>query len=101
MVIAPAARSDLTELLDVLPRSDEEASRLISKRLRKMSAPHQATAKMLIAHFARVLAHSANNKMSIQAMTLCLNPVLFPEETDLGAVAQAHKVRRDSGSVSG
>lgn len=65
---------------------------MLSKRLRRMSPAHQATAKMLVAHFARVLGHTANNKMSAQALTLCLNPVLFPEETSISAVSQGHKV---------
>ena len=71
----------------------EEALRLIGKRLRKMSPSHQATAKMLVAHFARVLAHGTQNKMTLQALTLCLNPVMFPEETSFESVAQGHKVR--------
>lgn len=47
---------------------------------------------MLIAHFARVLNHSASNKMSTQALALCLNPVIFPEETSISAFAQGTKV---------
>lgn len=58
-----------------------------------MTAPHQATAKMLIAHFARVLGHSATNKMSPSALATCLNPVLFPEENNLNAFAQGSKDR--------
>lgn len=57
-----------------------------------MSPSHQATAKMLIAHFARVLARQEHNKMNVQALTLCLNPCLFPEETNLGAITHGHKV---------
>jgi hypothetical protein len=57
-----------------------------------MSPSHQAAAKMLIAHFARVLARQEHNKMNVQALTLCLNPCLFPEETNLGAFTHGHKV---------
>lgn len=72
--------------------SDEDAFKMLSKKLRKLPPSHQATAKMLVAHFARVLNHSAANKMSPQALALCLNPVLFTEETSLSAFAQGHKV---------
>lgn len=72
--------------------SDEEAFKMLSKKLRKMPPSHQATAKMLVAHFARVLNHSAANKMTPQALALCLNPVIFSEETSLSAFAQGHKV---------
>jgi len=72
--------------------TDEVAFKIISKKLRKMPPSHQATAKMLVAHFARVLNHSAANKMSPQALALCLNPVIFTEEISLSAFAQGHKV---------
>lgn len=70
---------------------------MILKRLRRMSPSHQATAKMLLAHFARVLAHSDKNKMSSQALTLCLNPVLFPmpDEGTLTAATTAAQAGRD------
>lgn len=75
---------------------DEEAFKMLSKKLRKMPPSHQATAKMLVAHFARVLNRSAANKMSSQALALCLNPVIFTEETSLSAFAQGHKVSLSS-----
>ncbi|KAK9893436.1 hypothetical protein P389DRAFT_21288 [Cystobasidium minutum MCA 4210] len=73
--------------------SEEDAFKMLSKKLRKLPPSHQATAKMLVAHFARVLNHAAANKMSPQALALCLNPVLFTEETSLSAFAQGHKDR--------
>lgn len=59
-----------------------------------MPPAHQATAKMLVAHFERVLSKQEKNKMSIQALTLCLNPVVFPEEANLAAYISGPKVQR-------
>lgn len=77
-----------------------EAYRMLERKLRKIGPAHQATAKMLVAHFERILSKQDKNKMNIQALTLCLNPVIFPEETTLAAYMSGAKVRRRRLSIA-
>jgi hypothetical protein len=98
--LIPISFNEREQISSSSPAPDEvedptqtEAYRLLEKRLRKMPPAHQATAKMLIAHFERVLARQEKNKMGIQALTLCLTPVIFPEETNLAALISGPKVR--------